>query len=83
MTSKEINRNGESPLMPILERMGGLSMAEFARRIGCNQDTIRAWVKGRRKTPSFTIPQWKALMAELEAANIPLSEFPDDFKENA
>lgn len=82
MNPKEVKQErGESPLVPILERMGGISMAEFARRIGCNQDTVRAWVKGRRRTPSLTIPQFKRLMAELEAADIALEDFPDSFDE--
>lgn len=81
MTPKEVNERGDSPLFEILDRMGGISMAEFARRIGCSSDSVRSWVKGRRKHPSFTIPQWKRLMEELEAAKIPLSDFPDDFKE--
>jgi hypothetical protein len=80
MTLKEVNPSGESPLMPILDRMGCKSMTEFAHRIGRSPDAVRGWVKGRT-TPSFTIPQWKQFMAELKAAGISLDELPDDFKE--
>lgn len=83
MSPKEVNRNGESPLMQLLERLGGMKLSEFARETGCNYDNLRALVKGRRKTPSFTVTQWKRISELLEKHDVPLAEFPESFEEKA
>jgi transcriptional regulator with XRE-family HTH domain len=68
--------------MPILEQLGGLSMAAFGRKIGVDKDTVRDWVKGRTKDPKLTIPQMKKLVKTLQEAGISIDDFPDSFSED-
>jgi transcriptional regulator with XRE-family HTH domain len=65
--------------MPILDKLGGLSMAAFARKVGLDKDTVRDWVSGRTKTPKLTIPQVKNLVKVLNDAGVSLDDFPDSF----
>jgi transcriptional regulator with XRE-family HTH domain len=69
---------GKSPLDTILHLMGDISMAEFARRLGVNERTVRMWRKGKHPA-SFTLAQLKVLGRELDRAGLTIYDLPDSF----
>jgi hypothetical protein len=69
---------GKSPLDTLLRMLGDISMAEFARRLGVNEKTVRLWRKGVHPA-TFTLPQLKILKNELEAVGLSLEDLPDSF----
>jgi transcriptional regulator with XRE-family HTH domain len=77
-TGKIPLEEGKSPLDTLLKMLGDISMAEFARRLGVNEKTVRLWRKGSRSA-TFTLPQLKILKNELEAVGLSLEDLPDSF----
>jgi transcriptional regulator with XRE-family HTH domain len=69
---------GKSPLDTLLKLLGNISMAEFARRLGVNEKTVRLWRQGKHPA-TFTLPQLKILKRELEAVGLSLEDLPDSF----
>jgi transcriptional regulator with XRE-family HTH domain len=69
---------GKSPLDTLLKLLGDISMAEFARRLGVNEKTVRQWRKGV-SAATFTLPQLKILKRELEAVGLSVEDLPDSF----
>lgn len=69
---------GKSPLDTLLQLLGGISMAEFARRLRLNESTVRKWRKGLHPA-TFTLSQLKLLAQELESVGLSVNDLPDSF----
>jgi len=70
-------KNGKPTLKQLREALK-CSQEEFARRIGVSLRTATRWEKGD-SVPTFTIPQMKNLMREIEKLGLSVYDLPDDF----
>ena len=63
--------------MKVLRELLGVTQEELARRLGVTVVTISRWERGI--TPAtFTIPQMKAFIKELDSVGWNIENFPND-----
>jgi transcriptional regulator with XRE-family HTH domain len=76
MIESDQSIKGVIGLKTLRELLGDISQEELGRRISASVQTVSRWERGGR--PMLSIPQVKALEAELESIGLKFKDLADD-----
>jgi DNA-binding transcriptional regulator YiaG len=72
--------NGGIGLKTLRELLGGISQEELGRRIFASVRTVHRWESGQKA--QLSMPQIKALEAQLESVGLKFKDLADDLSTN-
>lgn len=73
----KVKLNSKESILKQIRQQLGMTQEEFSKAIKVHRVSLAKWETG--KSPSFTMPQIKALQREIRKLGLDFSDLPDDF----